>query len=292
MKAMFKNTRVGLVLHDAGGSNQALSLIENLDLKIDYIDVQGPAISLSLDYNINFSEMGSYESWLQHVDLLITCTGWMSNLEFNSLQSALKNNIYSIVVLDHWISYKDKFTKNGISLKPDELWVTNVYAFELAKKEFPSIKTKIFKDFYKSKIQRGFKNKKINDFSITYLTEPIFYNWGVREPEIYAFNFFLDRIHHVIKTNKQLTIHLKIHPSENHLKYKKLLDIKHEGYKIYTWKGNLLDSISCSKYIVGINTYALTLAIGTGRNVFSSMPSIAGDLDLPHKEIIQLRNFN
>ena len=134
---MFENMKIGVVLHDAGGSNQARSLIENLNLKIDYIDLQGPATSLTSDYNINFPEIGSYESWLKNVDLLITCTGWMSKLEFNSLQSALKCNIYSIVVLDHWVSYKDKFTRNGITLRPDELWVTDEYALELTKRVFP-----------------------------------------------------------------------------------------------------------------------------------------------------------
>ena len=44
-----------------------------------------------------------------------------------------KNKIFVISVIDHWINYKKRFFRNNKIFFPDELWVTDNYAYKIAK---------------------------------------------------------------------------------------------------------------------------------------------------------------
>ena len=72
-----------------------------------------------------------FESFLNDSELLISGTGWESNLEHNARKKASQANIYSVAVIDHWVNYKLRFGDQQTIL-PNEI-VTDKYAFDLAK---------------------------------------------------------------------------------------------------------------------------------------------------------------
>ena len=71
---------------------------------------------------------------------LITGTGWASCLEHDARELARERGIRSIAVIDHWTNYADRFIRNGKQVLPDEIWVSDPYAAEIAQAAFPSLR--------------------------------------------------------------------------------------------------------------------------------------------------------
>ena len=121
------------------------------------IHIQGPAIKVfkrvlgdkrisTLDYLINNS------------DNLILGTSWQSDLEKKSFLYAREQNIKNIIVVfDHWINYKERLIYKNTFLNPNEIWVTDLYASTIAKKNFPNNKIVIIKNFYLEEIKNKYQ---------------------------------------------------------------------------------------------------------------------------------------
>ena len=74
--------------------------------------------------------------------VVITGTGWSSDLEHQARQLAFRRNIPSVAVLDHWVNYRERFRRNGTSQLPGELWVSDAEAATLASLLFPNVPVK------------------------------------------------------------------------------------------------------------------------------------------------------
>ena len=68
--------------------------------------------------------------------VVITGTGWSSDLEHQARKLAFSRNIPSVAVLDHWVNYRERFKRNGTSQLPGELWVSDA---EAATFGFPNV---------------------------------------------------------------------------------------------------------------------------------------------------------
>ena len=69
-------------------------------------------------------------------DKIVTGTGWMTDIEKKAIRYAMKNNIFCISAIDHWVNYKERFILEGKSYYPNEIWVGDEYAFNIAKEIF------------------------------------------------------------------------------------------------------------------------------------------------------------
>ena len=67
---------------------------------------------------------------------VITSTSWQSNLEKEAIIISKKLGKYVISLIDHWVNYKERFILNGTLNLPNEIWVTDEYAFKIAKSNF------------------------------------------------------------------------------------------------------------------------------------------------------------
>ena len=70
---------------------------------------------------------------------LLTGAGWASNLEHDARRLASVARIPSIAVIDHWVNYTQRVEREGVVILPEEIWVSDPYAAEIAKELFKGI---------------------------------------------------------------------------------------------------------------------------------------------------------
>ena len=80
------------------------------------------------------------ESQIVNYDFLIVTTGWESELEKKALKLAIDMDVESIVLLDHWTNFNERFLYRGSLLSPNQIVVFDSYAKEIAEKVTPNTK--------------------------------------------------------------------------------------------------------------------------------------------------------
>jgi hypothetical protein len=281
-----------LVCHDAGATNQILAMVLAGDIIPQSAHMTGPAATLSktaLPSNIITDNL---EDALKDASVLISGTGWSSPIEHDGRQLAKKLGIYSIAVIDHWVNYRDRFVRNGITVLPDEIWVVDEYALSLAKQIFTDITISLKTDRYANEELRKITPvSSIHTNELLYLLEPVRSNWGKAETgEIQALRYFLDR-RDLLGIPKDTKLCLRPHPSETCEKYTSFLSAR-EFESVCFDTGNLHDAISRAKWVAGCQTYALTIALKSGRIVYGTLPPWAPKCPLPHNGIVHICNLD
>ena len=206
---------------------------------------------------------------------------------------AKKKEIHSISYLDHWINYKERFLRKKILTLPNEIWVGDKLAYQLAQKKFKKNKTKIkiVKNMFffdvkkqskkiKSKKQLLYVTTPIADFAKDNYGDRCFYGFT----EESALLYFLNNIDK-IKSRFNI-IKIRPHPSENKSKYIKFK--KYDKRIIIDKSKNILDDILISRVVVGYNSMAMILASIVGKKVISCLPKGKLKNILPIKKMIHI----
>jgi len=287
----FSDEPISVICNDAGAANLIIFFLKNINNLKLYPYMEGPAEKIWNDVFPQIPIMQSLDTAINNSKLVITGTGWQSDLEFQARLIAKKKNIKSIAIIDHWVNYKDRFIRQDITLLPDEIWVFDKYALQIAKDEFPDTEIALKNNYYLDSMT---KLSKINTQSkkpiLLYLTEPIRAKWGKdMDGEFQALNFFFDNIKKLQLPDIYRLI-VRLHPSENTLKYKQWFENRGLAYTLDINK-DISTSIGQARWVVGCQTYAMVIAIKSGKKVFSSLPPWAPDCRLPQKEIFHLKNF-
>ena len=291
-----QNPPIGVVCNDAGASNLIAHWLKDTyeDLDINCF-VKGPAkiIFNNVCPEIRFLELYSL---IKNSNTLLTGTGWSTSLEHDArklMKSKLGKNIS---VLDHWTNYRERFEFSSELILPENIIVSDAISFRLARKIFPDIEVREFKNNYLENICSSITKNKITinepSNNILYVLEPIRDDWGKLDKpgEFIALDYFVQNISKLGFKNN-IKIKLRIHPSENKEKYlnwihlNQSLDISIDSDK------SLEQAISWSDTVVGCQTYAMVVALAAGRKVLTSIPPIMPRCKLPHKEIFTLEDL-
>ena len=239
--------------------------------------------------------------------ILISGTGWQTDIEFNSRVIAKNKNIPSVAVIDHWTNYEGRFIFRGKKLYPDHILVSDKYAKKIAEKTFSNISVtelsniwlKDVVDYYQNNISS--KNNFLRPKKLLYLTEPYRQKWSNSKliPEYQALKYFSEAIDKlsenklIAKKNQIESIHIKTHPTENDSKYSKYLESLHLPGEIFINKyDSLEDSLLNADVAFGCETQALIVAHACGLNVISTLPPWAPKCKLPHKFIIHISKLS
>lgn len=285
------NTALGVVCHDAGGTNQILAMLGEPEFfgPCGYFD--GPGLELWHRAGSPCKRSRDLHQLLDSVRTLITGTGWGSRLEHDARYEARRRGLRSIAVLDHWVNYRERFVRDGDLVLPDEIWVVDKLALEIALKTFPKMPIVLRPDRYaEQEVRRIVPLGRVTSNELSYLLEPARSNWGRKEAgEFQALRYFLDRLPQ-LKLPKDTTIFLKPHPSDASAKYNSFLGEWH-GYRVVVDSGDLAGSLSRARWVAGCNTYAMTIALRAGRIVFGTLPPWAPRCALPHVGIVHLRDL-
>jgi hypothetical protein len=278
---------IAVVAHDAGAANLIISWLKKWNEPVRPY-MEGPAEKL---WKAAFPSMHLYLSLrdaLNDASSVITGTGWASNLEHNARVLAGELGLYSVAVLDHWVNYPMRFVRDSKVQLPDEIWVVDQWAFQIAKKESPNISMRLFENTYLQDQLATISPAPANG-TVLYILEPVRQNWGRDQAgEFQALEFALKTIDRLYPVGVSKIL-LRLHPSESSDKYEKYLvsDARIE----MDASEDLAAAISFADIVVGVESFALSVALEAGRIVYSSLPPWAPALRLPHPGIQQLRNL-
>ncbi len=293
----FPPGRCGIVAHDAGAANQILHWITAGDLSgIDItLSLHGPAKKIAdrLGLVNQFENIDDTEALIQKVDWVISGTGWATQIEKSAMHLARLRSIPVFAVLDHWVNYRPRLNYQADGLADiDELWVVDNEAQTLAASEFSGTCIRTMPGRYLEAQVAEIRSVPASG-KVLFLMEPVREQWGGMQSgsqkpgEFLAFDFFLSALQ---KTSINVSeIVIRPHPSDPSGKYDSLTE--YGGFNIsVNVEESLSDAISAATYVVGLNSYAMVVALAAGRTVYCALPPEAPACVLPHAGIIDLRN--
>lgn len=284
-----------IACHDAGAANHVIAWIKNGLLSGDCRAVmEGPARKLwaanGLDEAVLYSSLGDT---LGGAACMVSGTGWGSNLEYDARVLARKQGLPSIAVLDHWVNYMPRFERQGEWVLPDELWVTDTYAYAMAKRELSDTPVCLMQNAYIDGLVQNISAVSLPPSSsepqILYVQEPVRSDWGRQgsSGEFQALEYFMRNID-LLGMGSNPEIVLRPHPSDPSGKYDQWIAAHPEFSIRVDNTSDLACAIARAEYVVGCQTYAMVVALAARKKVVSSLPPWAPLCSLPHSEILML----
>lgn len=288
---------IAVVAHDAGAANHIIAWTKNIGLDKVRACIHGPALELWKKAFPDPEIYLSLQDAIKNSALLISGTGWASSLEHEARRIAIQLNIRTIAVLDHWTNYALRFIRDGVEILPHEIWVTDLHAKKIAESQFPSVKVNQLPNFYLDELVRKVAKYKIQreascPINLLYVLEPIRENWRNVNlfGEFEALDFFIANIKSLSLDN-DFSIKLRPHPSDLIGKYDEWIKINSNLKVSLDTFDELWESIAWSDIVIGCQTYAMVIALQSGKKVVSTIPPWAPPCILPYKEIIKLSDL-
>lgn len=291
---------VTVVCHDAGATNLIFAWLRawaetgKLDEFEFKLCLSGPAEKIWQLNPVPLPHMKlqtELTKALTNSQTVLTGTGWASSLEHDARRLASVAQIPSIAVIDHWVNYTQRFERDGVVVLSDEIWVSDPYAAEMAKKLFKGIAVVELPNTYLQNLVKEIPPVKQDCMNLLYVLEPIRNDWSKGVPgEFQALDFFVKNLEKIVGT-EFVSITLRPHPSDAPGKYEAWMQ-SHANLQIHLDNHvNLNDAIANARWVVGAETFAMVIASATGRATYSSLPPWANRCSLPIGEIIHLQDL-
>lgn len=281
---------LAVVCHDAGAANIILSWLA-AEPRADVRPVmQGPAAALWRTRAFDRLPSWSLETALPGAQALLSGTGWASALEHEARQQAREQSIFSVAVIDHWTTYRERFSRDGREVLPDEIWVTDTDAWRIAAQEFPGSIIRLQPNRYLE--EQVARVESIAPEACTlYLLEPALSGWGrSRAGEFQALDYFVANLP-ALNIDRSAPIRLRPHPSEAEGKYDAWI-ATHPDLRLSLDKSSdVAQAISRASTVAGCGTFAMVIALAAGRRVISTLPPWAPPCPLPQSGLIHLRSI-
>lgn len=286
---------LAVVCHDAGACNVILPWLRRPGLNLRPV-MDGPAAAL---YRRHFSEAATMgrgtelDAALDGAAMLLSGTGWASDLEHRARQKARARGIFSVAVIDHWVNYPMRFERQGATVWPDEFWVTDARAAEIAALCFPGAVVRCFDNLYLQAEAAAVApppSVPPEQAQVLYVLEPMRTDWGRGVAgEFQALDHFM-RTRVAAGVPAKAPIRLRPHPSEPAGKYERWIATQRGRADVaLDTEATLAAAIGASTWVVGCESFALVIALTAGRRVFTSLPPWAPACRLPQPGIVRLR---
>ncbi len=285
---------LAVVCHDAGGANQIIALLSQMSFALGDVRpvMQGPAANLWQRAFPEHTLIQNVSAALQGSAMLLSGTGWASNLEHDARCKAREMGVYSVAMLDHWVNYAPRFTRSGQRQLPDALWVCDRFAEAIAREAFPSTPVHRLPDFYlESQCASLPRVDQLIDPSVLFVCEPSPSHWAPEQPsEFQTLDYFIDRLS---LTGIPSTARLRIrpHPSEPVGKYDAWIAAQPHPDIALDDSPDMNAALANARWVAGRQSYAMVIALAAGRTVFSVLPPWAPACRLPHPGIIHLHSL-
>ena len=269
--------KITICSHDAGGAEILSSYVRRNHLDCFYC-ISGPAKNI-FKQKISDIQTSDLDQSINSSKIFIGSLGW-SQYEWDGLLKANQNQLKSIIFLDHWTKYAERFSRNGTTVLPDEIWVGDEYAYNLAVKLFPNIQCKLMPNPYWLDIEDQLTNKQdkpidLNALKILYIMEPTDRKELQGKYEKYssgdALQYFLERMCKIKKNINLITV--RPHPSQNISDYLNQLNSIDLPIQV-GGTDNLISEICNADWVVGQQSMALIIALKCRKKVFRSVPPV------------------
>jgi hypothetical protein len=291
---------IAVISHDAGGAEVLSSYVRQEGLHCLYV-LAGPALKI-FERKLGIIENMPMDVAINESASILCGTSWQSDIEFSAIKHARLVGLKSTVFLDHWVNYKERFSRNGETCLPDEIWVGDSIAEVIAKEHFPNTRIVLVDNPYLADIRRKFSKyqernvAKDGATTILYVCEPIgehatlsygnAHFWGYTEED--ALRYFLSNLGAVTQRIERVII--RPHPSEQLGKYnwarsEYALPIEFGGAH------SLFEEIAECDVIVGCESMAMVVGLLAGKKVISCIPPGGRQCTLPHPDILKLQDI-
>jgi hypothetical protein len=292
-----------IVSHDAGGAEILSSWVrENGGGDYRFV-LNGPAAEIFTGKlaNIKIEPADRLKELMGGSDLVVTGTSWSSDLEKEAIVLARSTGIKSASFIDHWVNYPERFKYNGATVLPDEIWVGDEYAFDLAGKYFPGHPLKLVPNPYFKSIRNdlnkiGVEKDRGRGIRMLYVCEPISEHalkeygderhYGYTEFE--AIENLFGNLPMLFSSNEITDIRLRMHPAEIKDKYNGLLTGLNDSRVALSMGSSLLQDCVWADWVMGCESMGLVIGLLAGKKVFSVIPQGGQACSLPQKEIVHL----
>jgi hypothetical protein len=284
--------RTAVVCHDAGAANIIVAELLATSPTDWRACMRGPAHGLWTTAFPALPIIASIETALEGAALLISGTGWATSTEHDARRLAKESGIYSIAVVDHWVGYAERFERNGQTVLPDEIWVTDDYAFGIATQMFPGTKLSQKPNRYvENQLREIRKTERSSPPELLYVLEPIRADWGGKlAGEFQALDYFVTCLPK-LGLQEEAVIRLRPHPSDEPGKYDAWIS-RHPCLRIHLDSSlSIANSLGRATWVAGCETFALTLGLAAGRTTYCTLPPWAPACRLPHAGLVQLRQL-
>jgi hypothetical protein len=253
------------------------------------------------------------EEALAGAQVLISGTGWASDLEHRARRLARQRGIPSVAVLDHWLNYRERFQRGGDEQLPDALWVADAEAAALATAAFPNLPVLQLPNHWLEGLcstVQALRSKtdpqpRRPARRLLYLLEPIRVPWpgsdrhgteGTTEAgEIQGLRYWLQQLPHLIEQGWVAPQHqlealaLRPHPSEPVGKYDALIAEAAASWPIQLDRAPALaEALAWADAAFGCETQALVAAMACHLPAFSTVPPWAPPCRLPQASLHHL----
>lgn len=290
---------VTIVCHDAGGAEILSSWLRRANCYANVV-ASGPAEKI-FKTKCPQAQFYNFDDVLAKTSWLITGTSWKNKFELDAILKAKKQGIKTVTFLDHWVNYHERFKYKEKIILPDEIWVGDKEAEQIAKKIFAKTPVMLKPNPYFSDIMErisNFNKKKIDlqTIRILYVCEPVSahalvkhgnaQHWGYTEED--ALRFFFENISKIFPFIDLITV--RPHPSEKEEKYDWVNNFTNKSIK-FGGKKDLIEEILDSNIIAGCETTALVIGLMANRRVISSIPPGGRICQLPHTGIENLQDL-
>lgn len=294
------NGRTAIVAHDAGGAEILASYVRRLDPGVRQrcvFTLEGPALKV-FARKLPQVQSVALEQSLAVADHALCGSGWQSGLELQAIALARAQGKPSAVFLDHWVNYRERFERNGVTVLPDEIWVGDVIALERARAELPQLPARLvdnpyFLDLREALAARPPRQPAPDGLTVLFVCEPVREHalgqhgnerhWGYTEEE--ALRYFLDHLDAIPRPVARIIV--RPHPAEPAGKYEPVL----RQYRLPTEMStnpDLLDDVAASDWAAGCNSMALVVALIAGRRALCCIPPGGRPCVLPQPDIVHL----
>jgi hypothetical protein len=294
------NEPVAIAAHDAGGAEVLSSYVRRTRREFKFA-LEGPACKI-FERKLGPVENVSLEEALAASRSLLCGTSWQSDLELRAVDLARVRGLPSSAWLDHWVNFRCRFERGGLTHLPDAIWVSDLDALRLARQELPEVTLRLVSNPYVEDLETEVAqatpliDAEPGRLRILYVCEPVAEaalrqfgdaaHWGYTEHQ--ALRYFLDNLGALGTPAQQILI--RPHPSEHADKYR---DIAAEfSLPIRFSAGHpLCTEVASSDCVVGCGSMAMVIALAAGKRVLSSIPPGGPTCPLPQSNIRMLRDL-
>lgn len=291
-----------IVAHDAGGAQVLSSWVARQEDQSRFVfSVEGPALEIFSKKIETFKNI-KIESAISSANSIITTTSWASDIEISALKRFKDlEGPHSVVLLDHWINYRERLLYRNQLILPNEIWVTDHFASELALKTFCKIPVSIIHNYYLDevinkvyKLRHSYLGNKVGTkLQILFVGENISTNcerthgdanfYGYTEQE--SFIYFLERINQ-FGNLQNIVLTIRPHPSETAEKYTSLIPVSlKEKLNYFVSKNSLEIDLAKSDLVVGMSSFALYISANAQIRTLCVIPNSSIKCVIPDPRI-------